>query len=156
MKAKKSNLDERQEQILLKIEHNGCWFAFWALCAALVIEQFVFGFEFKYIAAEWIIFMALAIYLTIACIRNGLWDRKLKADNKTNLKASVIAAAAFGIVLFVMSAIRYPGHIGGSLTGGLIGGVSVFILCFITLTLMAKSYKKRKAQLEEEPEEEDE
>ena len=28
MKKNKSNLDERQELKLLKIEHNGCWFAF--------------------------------------------------------------------------------------------------------------------------------
>ena len=28
---KKSNLDEIQEQELLKIEHNGCWLAFWGL-----------------------------------------------------------------------------------------------------------------------------
>ena len=27
----KSNLDERQELKLLKIEHNGCWIAFWGL-----------------------------------------------------------------------------------------------------------------------------
>ena len=28
---KKSNLDEMQELELLKIEHNGCWLAFWCL-----------------------------------------------------------------------------------------------------------------------------
>ena len=28
---KKSNLDEMQEQELLKVEHNGCWIAFWGL-----------------------------------------------------------------------------------------------------------------------------
>ena len=27
----KSNLDERQELKLLKIEHNGCWIAFWGI-----------------------------------------------------------------------------------------------------------------------------
>ena len=31
---KNSNLDERQEQTLLRIEHNGCWLAFWGLLAA--------------------------------------------------------------------------------------------------------------------------
>ncbi|MDD7312724.1 MAG: hypothetical protein PUH78_09820 [Clostridia bacterium] len=33
MKKQKNNLDERQEQTLLRIERNGCWFAFWALLA---------------------------------------------------------------------------------------------------------------------------
>ena len=29
MRRKKSNLDEMQEQELLKVEHNGCWIVFW-------------------------------------------------------------------------------------------------------------------------------
>ena len=33
---KKNNLDERQEQIMLKIEHNGFWIAFWMLLAAML------------------------------------------------------------------------------------------------------------------------
>ena len=32
---KKNNLDEMQEQELLKIEHNGCWLAFWGLLAVM-------------------------------------------------------------------------------------------------------------------------
>ena len=152
----KNNLDERQEQTLLKIEHNGCWFAFWALCAALIIEQFVFGFEFKVIAGEWIIFMALAVYLAAACLKNGIWDRRLKADGKTNLLTSLIAGAAFGIIVAVFSMIRYPGHPTGSAAAGLISGASVFILCFAALSILARSYNKRKAMLEQEPEEEDE
>ena len=31
MKKTKSNLDELQELKLLKIEHNGCWLAFWGI-----------------------------------------------------------------------------------------------------------------------------
>ena len=42
-----NNLDERQEQVLLRIEHNGCWLAFWGLLAALIAEQFIFGFDFR-------------------------------------------------------------------------------------------------------------
>ena len=38
MKNKKSNLDERQEQGLLKIEHNGCWLAFWGLLIAMLFR----------------------------------------------------------------------------------------------------------------------
>ena len=37
MRRKKSNLDEMQEQELLKVEHNGCWIAFWGLLAAIYI-----------------------------------------------------------------------------------------------------------------------
>ena len=79
---KRNQLDERQEQIVLKIEHNGCWFAFWALLVALFVEQFIFGFDFKYIAGEWIIFMILAVYLCGACLKNGIWDRHLRCRRK--------------------------------------------------------------------------
>ena len=34
---KKNNLDEMQEQELLKIEHNGCWLAFWGMLAVMAI-----------------------------------------------------------------------------------------------------------------------
>ena len=36
--SKKNNLDEMQEQELLKIEHNGYWLAFWGLLTAIVAE----------------------------------------------------------------------------------------------------------------------
>lgn len=38
MKLPKNNLDEMQEHKLLKIEHNGCWFAIWSLLAAIFIQ----------------------------------------------------------------------------------------------------------------------
>ena len=37
----KSNLDERQELKLLKIEHNGCWIAFWGLLIVMAIQMIV-------------------------------------------------------------------------------------------------------------------
>ena len=40
---KKNKLDEMQEQKLLRIEHNGCWFAFWALIAAMLAGRAVWG-----------------------------------------------------------------------------------------------------------------
>ena len=39
MKCKmKNKLDEMQEMKLRGIERNGCWFAFWALLAAMMIQ----------------------------------------------------------------------------------------------------------------------
>ena len=39
---KKSNLDERQEQELLRIERNGFWLAFWLLVGAVLIQNVFF------------------------------------------------------------------------------------------------------------------
>ena len=73
MKKMKSNLDERQEEQLLHIERNGCWFAFWALLISLFVQQGIWGFsDIRIVAGEWIIFMLLAIYLGAACIKNGI------------------------------------------------------------------------------------
>ena len=151
---KRNQLDERQEQIVLKIEHNGCWFAFWALLVALFVEQFIFGFDFKYIAGEWIIFMILAVYLCGACLKNGIWDRHLKANGKTNFAVSAIASVVLGIFVAAGSAIRYPGHLAGSLAGGVIAAVCCFVLCFVIMTILARSYRKRHQEMEREPEDE--
>ena len=96
MKERKSNLDERQEQALLKIEHNGCWLAFWGLLIAMVVQLIVYGFDMKLLAGEWIVFMALCLYIWSSCLKQGIWDRQLKPDRKTNLLASLVAGLAFG------------------------------------------------------------
>ena len=36
---KKNNLDEMQEQELLKIEHNGCCLAFWGLLVVMAVQM---------------------------------------------------------------------------------------------------------------------
>lgn len=85
MKKTKSNLDERQELTLLQIEHNGCWLAFWGLLLALSVQLILGNNSIGALAGEWAVFMFLALYLMIACIRNGIWDRKWKPNFKTNL-----------------------------------------------------------------------
>ena len=95
----KNNLDEMQEQELLKIEHNGCWLAFWLLLISLIVQSIAFGAaQYKIIAGEWIVFIVLALYLAFACLRNGIWDRRLKADPKTNFLISLIAGVVFGLI----------------------------------------------------------
>ena len=124
----KSNLDERQELKLLKIEHNGCWIAFWGLL---------------------IVFMSLAFYLWVACIRNGIWDRRLKPNFKTNVIVSSIAAVLTGIIWFSVSYRNYHKLI-GSIATGIIMFVQVEILCLLALMIFSKIYKRRVQKLEED------
>ena len=152
MKEMKNNLDERQEQTLLKIEHNGCWFAFWGLLVSIVVQETVFGFgDFRFIAGEWIVFMALALYLSFACMKNGIWDRRLKADPKTNFLISLIAGVVFGLIMFVTVWRRVPGKPVGSAAAGLFSCLMVFALCFLALSISARSYRKKQQMLETEP-----
>ena len=152
---KQNNLDERQEQTLLHIEKNGCWLVFWGLLAAQMIEMIVWGPDFKIIGGEWIVFMALAIYLSAGCIRNGIWDRRFAPNGKTNLIASLLAGGIFGILMFIGAMVRYPGRMAGAVAAGTISGATVFVLCLIALTVAKAAYNKRQAQLNAEPEEEE-
>ena len=144
---KKSNLDEMQEQALLKIEHNGCWLAFWGLLAAMGVEGLL-GMPFKAILGEWVVFMVLALYLSIDCLRHGLWDRKLNANWQTNLVVSVIAGICVGIFSMVIN--PYLEELLDYVLVFALCGSFTFLLCFVALSWCSKLYKKRREKLDQE------
>lgn len=148
---KKNALDEYQEQTMLKIEHNGCWFAFWGLLAAMMIQMVVFQ-DAKAAAGEWVVFMCLALYMAAACIKNGIWDRHLTLSTSTCIVTSVAAGvtvAAFSIaMIFVRGGSTSTAALGGLLSGGF-----TFVLCLIVMFCVAHVMRKKLAKLEEEPEE---
>ena len=144
---KKNNLDEMQEQELLKIEHNGCWLAFWGLLAAMAL-QMMMRVPGRQMLGEWIVFMALSLYIVIACLRKGIWDRHLKANWKTNLIVSLLAAVAAGI--FVTLSNPYLSEpLDYVLVAGLTGGFT-FVLCFAALSVCTKLYRNRRNKLDKE------
>ena len=150
-----SKLDEMQEQELLRIEHNGCWLAFWMLLAVLIIENIFLRFEMKAIAGEWIVFFVLAVYLAFDSSRKGIWDRHLKMNSTTNLLVSIIPGALLGVLWAIRSYRDFHKPV-GSLATGVFIGVTTFVLCFIVLSIAMKATAKRKAKMEEEPSDADE
>ena len=144
---KKNNLDEMQEQELLKIEHNGCCLAFWGLLVVMAV-QMVMRVPGRQMLGEWIVFMALSLYIAIACLRKGIWDRRLKANRKTNLIISLLAGAAAGILITVSN--PYLSEPLDYVLVVCISGGFTFVLCFIALSLSMKLYKKRREKLEQE------
>lgn len=147
MKKRKNNLDERQELELLRIEHNGCWLAFWGLLIVMLVQLLAGNDSAQNLVGEWIVFMCLALYLTIACIKNGIWDRKLKPNWKTNVIASMIAAVVTGVIWFVISYKNYHKLV-GSIATGVIIFLCIGVLCFFALTISSKVYKNRLQKLE--------
>ena len=148
MRKMKNRLDERQEQKLLQIEHNGCWFAFWALLLSLFIQQMIFGIrEWKYIAGEWMIFMCLALYISIGCMKNGIWDRKLEPNAKTNFLVSLIAAVVFGIVFAAVNYMNYHAMEAAVWTFVILA-VILFVVLYATLSLCVVILKKRVQKIE--------
>ncbi len=154
---KKSNLDEMQELKLLKIESRGCWLAFWGLLIAMAVQQFFAGPDtlLPSLAGEYIVFMCLALYLVIACLKAGIWDRKIPATPIANLIASLIGAAATSIFLGILSYKNYHSA-SGALALTALYFVIVFIVLFIVMTIVMICYKKKVQQLEREDPSEDE
>lgn len=148
---KNSQLDEMQEQKLLQIEHNMAWIAFWGILAAMVVQMFLFGpSRMDAIAGEWIVFMILAVYLAVSCVRSGIWDRKLKPDAKTNFLGSLIGAGAV-FVVSVFFVYRNTANWKIALLASAILGLVTLALCFGAMMLVARVYKKRVAKLEDDP-----
>ena len=149
---KRNNLDERQEQIMLRIEHNGFWIAFWMLFALMLIQEITSGADFRIIMGECATLLVISLYMVLACLKNGIWDRKLKANSKTNLLASLAAGVVIGFVNYLALRRFFDDRPMGAVAAGIVIDVIVFVLCMLALTLAMRSYMKRTAALEEEPE----
>ena len=149
---KRDNLDEMQKQTLLKIESRGFCLLWVLLLAALIIESLL-GFTLREMAAEWFIFMLGCAYSIISVLRAGIWDRHLKANTKTNAVVSLTGGAA----IFVWGLIKFAEFgVGVVVLLAVFMGVCTWALCFATLQLSMKAYKKRHAELENPKEDDDE
>ncbi len=155
-KEKKSNLDERQEQIMLQIEHVGCWIAYWGLLISILVQEIVYHGDFRYVLGEWIVFLVLCVYVLAGCIRNGLWDRHIKPTMKNNVIASLIAAGVIFLFTFIMIIRNFPDKPVGAVAAGLFSAAAVFVLCLIALSAAKRATEKKQEELEKEDPEEDE
>ena len=147
MKKNKSNLDEMQEQKLLKIEHNGYWLGFWGLLAAILIQSALDPGNIRAMVGEFVVFTLMGAYMVLDCMRNGIWDRKLKPNWQTNLKLSLLAGVLFGVYQGVQVYLRLHLLLGAAVTL-VISAALIFVLCFAFLQLTAVLTKRRKQHLE--------
>lgn len=146
---KKNNLDEMQEQKLLKIEHTCCWIAFWGLVASILIQILCNHGQIQYMAGELAVLFVLGSYMSAACIKNGIWDRVLKPTWKTNLTLSLVTGTVMGLVWFINSYYRYHKLLGSLATFAFMFGFTS-LLCYAALSVYTQLYKKRRAELEAE------
>lgn len=154
MKTNKSNLDEMQEMKLLKIEHNGYQIAFCGLIVAILAQTLMGHGNIEYIVGECFVLIPMCIYMTVACVKNGIWERKLKPNAKTNALLSVIAGTVMGLVWFFVSYRNYH-KLGGSVAVFIFMFLFISLLSFALLTVTCSAYKKRKNQLEKEEQNEE-
>lgn len=147
---KKSNLDEMQEQNLLKLEAQVCWMAYWLLLAAILV-QLIFTDSVKAVLGELVVLLIMCAYLVIGCLRMGIWDRRWKANRKTSLIASLITGSIVGLVSVTRS-IHLYGYYGiwSSALIFLLPFVFTAVLTYGCMSLSAAVYRKRKEKLEQE------
>ncbi len=153
MKRKVNQLDEMQEQELLKIEHNACWIAFFGLAAAIIGQHLLIPEESAAPIGETVILLVMCVYMAAACARKGIWDRRLANNARTNIAMSLLAGVVSFLLMFLRVHHYFPDKPVGSLAAGAAGGIGCFFLCLIVISLLGKETKKRQAELEKEPEE---
>lgn len=154
-REQKNNLDERQEQKMLHIEHNGCWLAFYSLGAVILVQMLTHHGGLENLFGELTVMALLCLYILVDCLRNGLWDRQLKADAHTNLRVSLIAGGGLGLIYGVANMLHYHEWQSALLTAVLMF-VSLTVLCELVLSLVTALYHKRKQKLDEQADQEEE
>lgn len=84
MKIIKKGLDELQKQILSGIESRGFWIAFWGSLILLIV-QMIFANNIISVISSWLLFMVLAIYEAVSCLKAGIWNSSLYISKKEML-----------------------------------------------------------------------
>lgn len=145
---KKNNLDEFQEQKLLYIEKDSFWTLYFLLAAAFIV-QLAAGCEPMDVLGEWVCFMIASLIIVVRCIKNGIWDRRMKPDRRTNFLMSVIAGTVVFLVTWMIFVRVHGFSMKKSLTGSGIAAAATLVVTYVVMSIMGRVYKKRLKHLEE-------
>lgn len=148
---RKSNLDEMQDLQLLKAESRGFWIGFIGLAVAMAIQAFLYDAESMgdMMSGEFIVFLCMGLYLIGSCLRNGIWDRHLKATPAVNIGLSLLAAAVTALFNAILSYRNYH----DAFTALIVFAVYFLMLSVVlsvTLTVCSALYRWKRRKLEEE------
>ena len=146
-KTRTNNLDEMQDQKLLKTEEYGFWIMFWALAAAMVV-QLVTGSTLKEVAGEIAALLIGSIYIAAVSLKNGLWTRTSTPSMKGNAAASILPAVLIAAI-HVIRMIRSNSFSTGNVLITAAITAAVYVACFAVLEAFRALYKKRRAELDD-------
>lgn len=148
---KKNNLDEMQELQLLKAESRGFWIGFIGLAVAIAVQAFLYGVNSAgdMFLGEFIVFLCMGLYLIGSCLRNGIWDRHLKATPSVNIGLSLIAAAVTALFNAILSYRNFQ-SVSTALSVFITYFLMLSIVISVALTLCSTLYRRRRKHLEEE------
>ena len=149
MKMYRTNLDEQQEQKLLRIESRGFWMAYWGIMIVLFINM-IFVDNPIAIYSLWALFMLLSIIVGVSCVKEGIWDRRLDMSKKTTALLSLAGAlvfAAVGIIFLLQRRdLTYKTFIGLALLVSIL-----FLFLYVGLRVIARMVVKQQNKLNAEP-----
>lgn len=150
----KKEIDERQQADLNRVTSYGYWIAFYLLIAAILVEGIILNRPFREWAVEWGVFMIIAVYEVIACIRIGVWtETRQKPEKKDYVRYSLIGSTLFSIVFTLGYYFRLKPE-----NRTFAGIASMFVYWFVLLTVLfliayfigGGIYNRRKKKIEEE------
>ena len=145
-KTHKNNLDEMQDQKLLKLEEYGFWVMFWALVLSIVI-QLIIGSSIKEVLGEIIVLLIGSVYISVTTLKNGLWTRTSIPTRKGNALASIIPAVLLGTI-HIFKMIQGNRMEAKSLLITAAIAVAVYVGCFVILEVLRAAYHKRRTALD--------
>lgn len=148
---RKNNLDEMQELKLLKIESRGFWIGFFGLFLTIAAQVVLYEPENinHTLNGEFIVFLCMAVYLIVGCLRNGIWDRHLQATPAVNIGLSLLAAAIVSLFNALLSYRNYR-SISGAFAVFIVYFLMLSVVLSVTLCSCSALYHWRRKQLEEE------
>ena len=121
-----------QEQTLRKIERPRLLADVVGLFA-VIIFQLMMQADISQMAGEWIVFMAACLYTLEECLRNGIWDRHIKASLSTSIVGSLVGGVLFAaVVMFATHSLAVAG----------VTGVITVVFTFTLMQAAISVYKK--------------
>ena len=146
-KNRTNNLDEMQDQKLLKMEEYGFWIMFWALAIAIVV-QLIIGSTLKEVVGEIAVLLIGSIYIAATSLKNGLWTRTSIPSMKGNAVTSIVPAVLLAAI-HIIKMIRSESFNTSNVLFTVAIMVAVYVACFAVLEAFRAMYKKRRAELDD-------
>ncbi len=148
-------VDERQKMDLLMVEHYGFWLMFWLLLAEMIIQGIILD-EGDKILGEGIVFMVVAVFVTVSWAWKGVWSYQSKKvpGIKSYLVYSLWPALIVGALRILSGVKENSGNMEMVLNISAISAAHTFSISFLIFLIGGGLAKMREKKLETEAAEE--
>ncbi len=138
-KGTKPVLDEREMQVMYRIEHRGLWLMFFLLCAAIIV-QLLMGAGIVQMAGELCVLFTACVMLMVSYARHGIWEESARPSAKDNIRTALFSGIAVGVLLLAMKK---------SVLFSAVAAVAMTVLCYALLHVLM-AYMRRRQKREDE------